>query len=138
MDLIIWGGVEQTEFKNTMAMIRIFVGNSQIALEKKQSIGYNKLTHFGGGCQLRMKNLSLLIWLTQLGFSVAFPLAGFILLAVWLRERFALGGWIIWAGIAIGGICAADGLRTSLKAMERLAKDKKDDVPPPVSFNDHD
>ena len=28
-----------------------------------------------------MKDLSLLVWLTQLGFSVAFPLAGFILLA---------------------------------------------------------
>ena len=29
-----------------------------------------------------MKNLSLLVWLTQLGISVAVPLAGFVLLAV--------------------------------------------------------
>ena len=40
-----------------------------------------------------MKNLNMLVWLTQLGLSVAGPLAGFILLAVWLRQHFELGGW---------------------------------------------
>lgn len=86
-----------------------------------------------------MKNLSLLVWLTQLGFSVAFPMAGFILLAVWLRDRFGLGAWVVWVGIAVGLICAVDGLRISLKAMERLSKeDKPRKEPPPVSFNDHD
>lgn len=84
-----------------------------------------------------MKNLSMLVWLTQLGLSVAFPLAGFVLVAVWLRDRFDLGFWVIIVGILFGVVGAVDGLRTSLKAMERLAKDKKDE-PPPVSFNDHD
>ena len=32
-----------------------------------------------------MKDFNLLIWLAQLGLSTAFPLAGFILLGVWLR-----------------------------------------------------
>lgn len=85
-----------------------------------------------------MKNLTLLIWLTQLGISVAVPLAGFVLLAVWLQSRFDLGTWVIWTGVALGVICALDGLRTSLKAMDRLANHKPDDEPPPVSFNDHD
>lgn len=85
-----------------------------------------------------MKNLNLLVWLTQLGLSVAVPLAGFILLAVWLRDRFSWGSWVIWVGIGLGVCCAVDGLRTSLQAMERLSKDKKEDQPPPVSFNDHD
>ena len=85
-----------------------------------------------------MKNLSLLVWLTQLGISVAVPLAGFVLLAVWLRSRFDMGVWVIWAGIGLGVICATDGLRTSLKAMDRLANHEPDDEPPPVSFNDHD
>ena len=85
-----------------------------------------------------MKNLNMLVWLTQLGFSVAFPLAGFILLAVWLRERFDLGAWVLVAGIVMGLAGAVDGLRTSLKAMEIMSKDKKDKDPPPVSFNDHD
>ena len=47
-----------------------------------------------------MKDLSMLVWLSQLGLSVAAPLAGFILLAVWLNERFSLGVWVIW-------VCAA-------------------------------
>ena len=85
-----------------------------------------------------MKNLTLIIWLTQLGFNVAFPLAGFVLLAVWLQNRFDWGAWVIWAGVGVGVICAVDGLRTSLKAMARLAKDKPEEGPPPVSFNDHD
>ena len=85
-----------------------------------------------------MKILTLFIWLTQLGFNVAFPLAGFVLLAVWLQNRFDWGAWVIWAGVAVGVICAVDGLRTSLKAMARLAKDKPEEGPPPVSFNDHD
>lgn len=85
-----------------------------------------------------MKNINLIVWLTQLGISVAFPLAGFILLAVWLRSRFGLGQWVLWLGIVLGIAGAIDGFRTSLKAMERLSHDKKDKEPPPVSFNDHD
>ena len=85
-----------------------------------------------------MKNLSLLVWLTQLGLSTAMPLAGFILLGVWLRSRFGLGVWVVLAGAAVGIICAVDGLRYSLKAMDRMAKREEKDDPPPVSFNDHD
>ena len=85
-----------------------------------------------------MKNLNLIIWLTQLGYSVAFPLAGFTLLAVWLRQKFDLGIWVILLGIGIVFYCAVDGFRQSLKTMDRLGNDKnKDKEPPPVSFNDH-
>ena len=85
-----------------------------------------------------MKHYQLLIWLTQLGISVAAPLGGFIWLGVWLRQRFDLGVWVVLAGIVLGVVCAVDGMRVSLKAMERMAKDKKDTEPPPVSFNDHE
>lgn len=84
-----------------------------------------------------MKNLQLIIWLTQLGISVALPLGGFVWLGVWLRSRFGWGVWVVIAGVVIGILCAIDGLRTSLKAMDRMAKEKKEG-PPPVSFNDHD
>lgn len=84
-----------------------------------------------------MKDISLIVWLTQLGLSVAGPLGGFTLLSVWLHRHFCLGGWIIWVGVGLGLICAISGLRSSLKAMERLAKPKSDE-PPPVSFNNHD
>ncbi len=85
-----------------------------------------------------MKNVNLLIWLTQLGISVAAPLGGFIWLGVWLRQRFALGVWVVLLCIFLGLVCAVDGMRVSMKAMERMAKDKKEDEPPPVSFNDHE
>lgn len=89
-----------------------------------------------------MKDLNLLVWLTQLGLSVAMPLGGFLALSLWLRSRFALGIWVVLCGCAVGLICAIDGLRYSLKAMEMLNKrqggDKNNMPPPSVSFNDHD
>ena len=85
-----------------------------------------------------MKNVNLLIWLTQLGISVAVPLGGFIWLGVWLRQRFDLGVWVLFAGVFVGIVCAVDGLRVSLRAMEKMSKDEKEDDPPTVSFNDHE
>ena len=64
-------------------------------------------------------------------------MAGFVLLAVWLRNSLGWGQWVIYAGIGLGLILAIDGLRTSLKALERLSR-KKDEPPAPISFNDHD
>ena len=84
-----------------------------------------------------MKHFNLLVWITQLGLSVAIPLGGFVLVALWLQKKFQLGPWVIVVGVILGLTGAADGLRTSLKAMETMAKDKKEDEPP-VSFNDHD
>jgi len=85
-----------------------------------------------------MKELSLLVWLTQLGLSVAFPLAGFVLLAVWLRSAFGWGDWVIWTGLLLGLGGAVNGFRHSLKAMELLSRDKKKKKDPPsVAFNEH-
>ncbi len=85
-----------------------------------------------------MKDLSLLVLVTQLGLAVAVPLAGFIALAVWLRDRLGWGGWVLWVGIVLGLVCAVDGLIHVLRTMARLAKDKKKDETPPISFHDHD
>lgn len=85
-----------------------------------------------------MKSLTMLIWLMQLGISVAAPIGCGVLLAVWLRDRFSLGGWIIAGGILLGLVGAIDGLRTSLKAMERMSRQNEEKEAPPVSFNDHD
>ena len=84
-----------------------------------------------------MKNLQLLTWLTQLGLSTAIPLAGFVLLAVWLKDRFGLGNWVLFLGIGLGVFSAIDGFYKSLKALEKLSKDKKKDQPP-ISFTEHD
>lgn len=84
-----------------------------------------------------MKNLHLLVWLTQLGLSTAVPLAGFVVLAVWLRNRYDLGLWVIFVGIGLGLFCAVDGFVRNLKALDGLSKDKKAEEPP-VSFGEHD
>ena len=84
-----------------------------------------------------MKDVSLLVWLTQLGISVAVPLAGFTLLGVWLHQQVQLGPWVIVAGVFLGIFCAVEGLRTSLKAMKFISREKQKEDPP-VSFNDHD
>lgn len=84
-----------------------------------------------------MKEWRLLIWLPQFGISVVFPLIGFVMLAVWLRDRFGWGQWVLWVGILCGLITAAVGVRDTVKAMALMDK-KKQDGPPPVCFNNHD
>ena len=84
-----------------------------------------------------MKNLNLLTWIVQLGLSVAAPLAGFVLLAVWLRTSCGWGKWVIFVGLLLGISGAISGLRSSLKIMEQMAKDKKEKKPP-MGFNDHE
>ena len=85
-----------------------------------------------------MKDLNLLVWMTQLGLSVAMPLGGFVLLGLWLRQRFDLGIWVVLVGCAVGLITAIDGLRYSLRIMAQTEKKKEDNAPPPVSFNEHE
>lgn len=84
-----------------------------------------------------MKQVSLLVWMTQLGLSVAVPPVLFILLAVWLRNSLGWGNWVIWTGILLGIYCAVVGFLSSLRTMERLSEDKKKEAPP-VAFNDHE
>lgn len=88
-----------------------------------------------------MKEINMLIWITQLGLSVAAPLGGFTLLGLWLRQRFGLGLWAMLLCVALGLIGAASGLRQSLKIMEQMdsggRKDKKQEAPP-ISFNEHE
>ncbi len=84
-----------------------------------------------------MKDLTLLVWLTQLGLSVAVPLGGFIALAVWLNKSCGWGSWVLWVGILLGVVFALDGLRVSLKSLSRISK-RSADTPPNASFNEHD
>ncbi len=83
-----------------------------------------------------MKDLSLLVWITQLGMSVAAPMAGFTLLGVWLKSRFGLGAWVVAVFCLIGLISAADSFRRTLKLLEE--KERKKDKAAPRSFNDHE
>ena len=85
-----------------------------------------------------IKALKLLPWITQLGISVAMPLAGFVFLGVWLHRSIGWGQWAIWVGLGLGITGAFNGFRDSLRAMERLSKDRAPSEPPPTAFNSHD
>lgn len=85
-----------------------------------------------------MKNISMLVWLTQLGLTVAVPPVMFVLLALWLRDSWGWGGWVVWLGIGLGIYCAITGFVSSLRQLSRMAEEKKKDEPPALSFNDHD
>ena len=84
-----------------------------------------------------MKDINMLVWLTQLGLSFAMPLAGFLLLALWLNKSCGWGTWVIWVGLALGLYCAVASIRSSLQAMNFMSRNAKDAEPPSVSFNDH-
>ena len=86
-----------------------------------------------------MKELTLL---TQLGLSVAIPLAGFVWLAVWLQGKFGLGKWVVILGIVLGLYCAIYNGVQSLKALGKLQKNwnnkKEKKKSNAVFYNDHD
>jgi hypothetical protein len=86
---------------------------------------------------MKMKDFSMLVWLTQLGLSVAAPLAGFVFLGVWLDRQYSWGSWVIWVCLGLGLITAVSGLRSSLNAMKQANRGEADE-PPSVSFNEHD
>ena len=84
-----------------------------------------------------MKVFSLLIWVGQFGFSVLFPTCFFLMVSVWLRDRFGLGLWIV-AVLGILGLLTSFStakacLRSILREIERTS-DRKD---PPPAFNEH-
>ena len=84
-----------------------------------------------------MKQYQLLIWLTQLGLSVALPLTGFILLGVWLHTAKGWGVWVVIVGLVLGLICAVRGFLDSLHIMEQMGRGKNEQKPPAHSFNKH-
>lgn len=86
---------------------------------------------------ITLKELSMLAWVTQLGLSVAFPLAGFVGGAVWLRQTFNLGIWVVFVGIFLGMYCSITGFVQSMKMLNRMHNKKKKKEAPSVFFNDH-
>ncbi len=82
------------------------------------------------------KGLRYLVWLTQLGLSVAAPLAAFILLGVWLRNARGWGDWTVAVGILLGLLGAAGGLYNSFKLLNQMLK--QDEERPTKGYNRHE
>ena len=84
-----------------------------------------------------MKLLNLLMWVTQFGLSILFPLCFFLLLAVWLKQKFQLGMWIIVVLGILGVLITISTVRANLKALRKAADEAASQAPPPIAFNDH-
>lgn len=84
-----------------------------------------------------MKILSLLMWVGQFGFSIIFPTLFFLLLAVWLQNRFSLGMWIVVLFGIIGLLTTVSTTKACLHSLRKAADDASGRKEPPVSFNDH-
>ena len=85
-----------------------------------------------------MKYLSLLTWVTQLGFSILFPTCAFLLLAYWLQNKYGLGPWVMIVCGIIGVLTSISTTRSCIRSLLKAANeitDKKEE--PPIAFNDH-
>lgn len=79
--------------------------------------------------------LKNIVWLTQLGLSVAAPIVLGVLGSVWLRDRFGLGGWVVVVGTVLGVGAAFVSLWRDLREMDRQARE--DDRGSGTGFNEH-
>lgn len=84
-----------------------------------------------------MKFLNLLMWVGQFGFSIIFPTLFFLLLAVWLQNKFGLGMWIMVVCGILGVMTTISTTRSCLHALRKAAEEASERKEPPIAFNDH-
>ena len=85
-----------------------------------------------------MKFWSLLIWVTQFGFSVTFPTCFFLLIANWLKSTYGLGLWVLILGGILGLLTTVTTVRSCMQAMKKEAARVSGEDAPAAAFNDHD
>ena len=75
-----------------------------------------------------MKYLSLLTWVGQFGFSCLFPTCVFLILGVYLQNRFQLGVWVVIVLGIIGFLTSISTARACLRSMrkeiDRISRDQ--------------
>lgn len=84
-----------------------------------------------------MRFLSLLMWVGQFGFSIIFPTLFFLILAVWLQNKFGLGAWIIVVFGILGILTTISTTKSCLRSLRKAAEEASGQKDTPISFNDH-
>ena len=87
--------------------------------------------------KFKLKSLSLLLWVTQFGLSVLFPICCSLVAAAWLQRCFDLGVWIVVVLGSVGLLSSTRAARSCIRAMLKEAEKVDEEDEPPVSFNDH-
>ncbi len=89
-----------------------------------------------------MRTVRELVWLTQLGVSIVCPVVLCLFGAIWLRDRFGLGNWVLFLGIALGlggAFSAGAAFARDVSFLNRPGRGKRSrSKKPPISFNEHD
>lgn len=84
-----------------------------------------------------MKILSLLMWVGQFGFSVIFPTVFFLLVGVWLQNRFGLGIWVLILCGILGLMTTISTTKACLISLRKAAEEASGGKRPSIGFNDH-
>ena len=81
-----------------------------------------------------LKAMRHLVWLTQLGLSLAAPPLLMIWLCWYLQKRFLLGSWVMVVGIVVGLISSGC---SAYRFYRRTVQQNRKQEKPPASFNRH-
>ena len=84
-----------------------------------------------------MKILFLLTWVGQFGLSCIFPTLLFLILGVWLQQKFQLCVWIVILLGILGIITSVQTTRSCLRSLQKAAEEASDKKDRPISFNKH-
>lgn len=84
-----------------------------------------------------MKKWSLLIWATQFGFSVVFPICFFLLIASWLRNTYQLGMWVLIVAGIMGFLTTISTVCSCVRAMRKEAERNGEENGQTTAFNEH-
>lgn len=83
-----------------------------------------------------MKVLQELVWLTQLGISLATPPLAMLLLCGALERRLGLGAWVSVAGLVIGLLTTAAMARSFYRQIKQR-QEREEKPPRGRSFREH-
>lgn len=84
-----------------------------------------------------MKTLSLLLWVGQFGLSCIFPTLLFLILGVWLQQKFQMGVWIVILLGILGIMTSVQTTRSCLQSLQKAAEEASDKKERPIGFNKH-
>ena len=96
-------------------------------------------TFLGEKMKYDFKFLSLILWVTQFGLSVLFPLCALMLLGVWLQQKFDWSMLSLLPFALLGLLISISTAKSCIRSLRRDAEEvsgEKQKVRP-ISFNDH-
>lgn len=85
-----------------------------------------------------MKFWSLLIWVTQFGLSIIFPVCFFLLLGTWLQNTYGLGTWVMILCGVLGLLTSVSTVRSCIRSLRKDTERAANSEKPPLAFNDHE